>query len=55
MYELHTDRRGRSSLYWNKYKIWEGYVSSTDLKNLFEAIRLLVGVTSDELDEDIED
>jgi len=55
MYELHTDCWERSVLYWDKYKIWEGYVSSDDLKNLFEAIRLPVVVTHDELDEDVKD
>lgn len=55
MYELHTDRRGRSSLHWNKYKIWEGYVPTSDLENLFEAIRLPVIITKDDLDEDVEE
>ena len=52
MLELHTDRRGRSALYWNKYKIWEAYVETSTLEDLFNAIRVPVSITRDELDED---
>jgi hypothetical protein len=53
MYELHTDRAGRSILYFNKFAIWEGYVSSLDLEGLFQAIRLNVSITKDDPDEDV--
>ncbi|MEE8114642.1 MAG: hypothetical protein V3T23_09835 [Nitrososphaerales archaeon] len=52
MLELHTDRRGRSSLYWNKYKIWEAYVATSTLEDLFNALRVTISITKDELDED---
>lgn len=53
MYELHTDRAGRSILYFNKEAIWEGYVSSLDLEGLFQAIRIPVSITKGGLDEDV--
>lgn len=52
MLELHTDRRGRSSLYWNKYKIWEAYVPTSIMEDLFNALRIPCSITKDELDED---
>ena len=52
MLELHTDRRGRSSLYWNKYKIWEAYVETGTVEDLLNALRIHVVVTKDELDDD---
>jgi hypothetical protein len=52
MLELHTDRRGRSSLYWNKYKIWEAYVATSTLEDLFNALRVPVSITKDDLDDD---
>ena len=52
MLELHTDRRGRSSLYWNKYKIWEAYVATDTLEDLFNSLRVTVSITKDELDDD---
>jgi hypothetical protein len=52
MLELHTDRRGRSSLYWNKYKIWEAYVATATLEDLFNSLRVSVSITKDDLDED---
>ena len=52
MLELHTDRRGRSSLYWNKYKIWEAYVETATLEDLFNALRVTVSITKYPLDED---